>query len=137
METRNDMPIFGAAIPVGSILKDILADRGMTQRELANQLGMQPSHLSEMMKGARKITPQIAMDLERVLGGRASMWLKLQAQYDCNVIALREREARERATAEQDAASIIRIYDSIIEWCREGKRQWEARLQQGAVPASV
>lgn len=137
METRNDMPIFGAAIPVGSILKDILADRGMTQRELANLLGMQPSHLSEMMKGARKITPQIAMDLERVLGGRASMWLKLQAQYDCNVIALREREARERATAEQDAASIIRIYDSIIEWCREGKRQWEARLQQGAVPASV
>lgn len=137
METRNDMPIFGAAIPVGSTIKDVIKDKGYTQKEFAVLIGMQPSHFSELLKGKRRVTPEIATAMSDVLGGNPMTWLKMQAQYDCNVIALREREARERATAEQDAASIIRIYDSIIEWCREGKRQWEARLQQGAVSASV
>lgn len=131
METRNEIPVFGEAVPVGSIIRDILEERGMTQRDLARLLGMQPSHLNEMMKGARKITPRIAMDLERVLGGKAAVWINLQAQYDCNVLALKERESSVR-----DAASIIGIYDSIMDWCREGKRQWEL-FMRGAVASGV
>ena len=136
METRNDMPVFGMAVPPGSIIKDVLADRGMKQRELAQALDMQPSHLNEMLKGARRITPEIAVRLEQVLGGKATMWINLQTQYECNVAALKEREAAARKAEAIELKNIIDIYDSVIEWCRESKRRLEERLQM-PVPAGA
>lgn len=111
METRNNIPVFGAAIPVGSTIKDMLADKGYSQKEFAKEMGIQPSHFNELINGKRKVTPEIAMCLEKLLGIKATTWLNMQAQYDCNLLALQERNIKE-----QEAFDILQTYNTVIDW---------------------
>lgn len=111
METRNNIPVFGVAVPVGNTIKDMIADNNYSQKDFAKEMGMQPSHLNELLKGKRKVTPEIAMRLEKLLGIKATTWLNMQAQYDCNVLALQER-----AIQEQEAYNIVMAYNNVIEW---------------------
>ena len=88
METNKKMvPLDGAkpAVPMhpGSILGEELKSRGLRQKDFANSVGMQPSHLSALIHGARNFTPEIASRIESGLKGiSASFWIKLQAQYN-------------------------------------------------------
>ncbi len=120
METRNNIPVFGVAVPVGNTIKDMIADKNYSQKDFAKEMGMQPSHLNELLKGKRKVTPEIAMQLEKLLGVKATTWLNMQAQYDCNVLALQER-----AIKEQEAYNIVLAYDKVIEWRLIIKRKCE------------
>ncbi len=90
METKNNIPIFGVAVPVGSTIKEMIRCKKYTQKEFAKEIGMQPSHLNELLNGKRRLTPKIAMQLERVLNIKAITWLNMQAQYDRNLLALQE-----------------------------------------------
>ena len=66
MATKNEAPALMAIHP-GSILKEELAERGISQKNFAKSIEMQPSHLSEIIKGKRSITKQVADKLEEVL----------------------------------------------------------------------
>lgn len=52
-------------------MKSELEERGLKQKAFAAQIGMQPSHLNELLKGKRNITPAIAQKLEEALGIKA------------------------------------------------------------------
>jgi len=89
MAVNNFEPIPYYVVPPGEILKAEIRERKIRQKTMAEQIGMRPSHFSELLKGKRSITKYIAVKLESILGISASEWLRLQAQYDYEV-AVRE-----------------------------------------------
>ena len=74
------------AIHPGEVLGEELKSRGISQKEFAQSVGMQATHLSALIHGMRNITPALAAKLETGLPGiTASFWLGLQAQYNLDV----------------------------------------------------
>lgn len=59
MATRNEAPALMAIHP-GSILKEELIERSISQKDFAKMISMQPSHLNEIIKGKRSITKPAA-----------------------------------------------------------------------------
>jgi HTH-type transcriptional regulator/antitoxin HigA len=65
----------------GEVLEEYLAVRGMTKAELAARCGRPTKTVSEIIHGKAAITPDTALQLERVLGRPASLWQNLEANY--------------------------------------------------------
>lgn len=67
----------------GEILAEVyLSQLGWTQTKLAEELGCAHRKVNEIVNGKRSITPDFAIDLERVLGTEADMWVRIQGEYD-------------------------------------------------------
>ena len=69
------------AVPPGATIKEQIQDRGMTQKELAERLGVSEKHMSKLINGEVQLTMDIAYRLEMVLGIPASFWCNLEARY--------------------------------------------------------
>lgn len=78
--------------PPGETLAEVLQARCMAQSELADRTGRTPKLVNEIVKGKAPITPETALQLERVLSIPASFWNNRQRRYD-EFIA-HEREVR-------------------------------------------
>lgn len=65
----------------GYHLKLEIKFRNLSKKKVAEELGIKPSHLSEIFSGKRNITPKIAIMLESILDYSASRWLSLQNKY--------------------------------------------------------
>ncbi len=66
----------------GETLKEILEDRGMSQRELAVRTDVTEPHVSSVVNCQKAISVSYAKKLEYALGIDASFWVNLQANYD-------------------------------------------------------
>lgn len=66
----------------GSILKAALNERKLSQKEFAKAVGVQPSHVSEIIKGTRRMTPAFAHAVAEVLGLSAENLISLQLAVD-------------------------------------------------------
>lgn len=67
----------------GEILEGLyLSERGLNQTELAKMIGCTHAKVNQIINGRRGITPEFALQLERVLGTSAEMWVNLQAAWD-------------------------------------------------------
>lgn len=99
METsRIDKQIPFMAIHPTEIVKDEITERGMSQKELAERLDMKASNVSRMFREKENITSALATKLEMALGIKAEYWLKAQAEYNKNLIAIEQRNEREHAS---------------------------------------
>ena len=96
MVTRNEAPALMAIHP-GSILKEELIERGISQKDFAKMISMQPSHLSEIIKGKRSITKPVADKLEEVLGIPSIDWVNLQIGFEYDTQQNAERQIAEMA----------------------------------------
>lgn len=70
------------AFPPGDTLAEVLEMRPMSQVELAERIGLTPKTVNEIIKGKAPVTPDTALQLERVLGLPASFWDSLQRRFD-------------------------------------------------------
>ncbi len=77
MNTRIPAETF----PPGEYLSDELDARGWSQAEFADIIGRPASAVSQIVKGKRAITPEIAKELAAALGTGAELWLNLEAAY--------------------------------------------------------
>lgn len=77
--------------PGEMLLEEFLISRKMTQATLAQELGWTRARLNEMIKGKRDIAADSALDLARVLGTSAKLWMNLQATFDLDK-AIRKRK---------------------------------------------
>jgi addiction module HigA family antidote len=75
----------------GEVLEDYLAAAGMTKAELAARCGRPMKTISEIIHGKTAITPETALQLERVLGRPASLWQNLEANYRLHLAVRGER----------------------------------------------
>ena len=66
----------------GEIIKDEIIARGLTQKELAEQMGVSYTVFNEILNGKRPVTTEYALLLEAALGTDANIWLGLQADYN-------------------------------------------------------
>lgn len=65
----------------GETLLEILENLGMTQAQLAERTGRPKKTINEIIKGKAAITPDTALQLERVLGVSASFWNQREQHY--------------------------------------------------------
>ncbi len=82
MTKRTDRLVSNLAIHPGEFLEEEIEFIGMTRREFAERTGMAVHVISEIIQGERDITDDVAVELERVLGSPAHMWMNSQARYD-------------------------------------------------------
>lgn len=66
----------------GEMIKDEIEYRGITQKELAAEIGLPASVLNEVLNGKRAVTTEYALLLEAALGIEADLWLRLQSDYN-------------------------------------------------------
>ena len=66
----------------GEVLKDELEFRGISQRNLAKEMGVSYSALNEVLNGKRSLNPELAMMMEAALGVDAAPLLAMQNEYD-------------------------------------------------------
>ena len=90
METQYKNILADVAIPPGEHLKEILEYQGITQKELAARMGRPEKTISGIATGKVAITPDTALELERVLGVSAKFWLNLEADYQLTKAHIKE-----------------------------------------------
>jgi HTH-type transcriptional regulator/antitoxin HigA len=75
-ELHSDLPI-----PPGEYLEEVLETLGMSKAELARRMGRPATKISAIFKGEKTITPETAMQLEKVVGVPANIWLGLESEF--------------------------------------------------------
>jgi HTH-type transcriptional regulator / antitoxin HigA len=78
--------------PPGDTLLEALETRSMSQAELALRTGRPLKTINEIIKGKTAITPETALQLERVLNIPASFWINREQQYRESLARRDERE---------------------------------------------
>lgn len=70
----------------GEILhEEFLKSLGVSQYRLANDIGVPPRRINEIVLGKRGITADTALRLGRYFGTSPQFWMNLQARYDLEV----------------------------------------------------
>jgi addiction module HigA family antidote len=62
--------------------EEFLAPGGLTQRELADRIGVPYQRINEIVNGRRGITASTALRLSRFFGTSADYWLNIQLRWD-------------------------------------------------------
>ena len=87
MATRNENPAPFMAVHPGMMIKPELEECGISQKDFAKMLGVQASHLSEVLNGKRALTKDLAVKIEGAIGLPAKMLLSAQTQYDLESVS--------------------------------------------------
>lgn len=94
----------------GSILGMELKQRGFSQKKFAAQIDIQPSHLSEVIRGKRSFNRALADKLEAAIGIPSQHWMQLQMRYDNKV-----KEADLQNNVELGANNVLIGYDEVYD----------------------
>lgn len=70
----------------GTVLKDEIEYRGISQRQLAKDMGIAYSALNEILNGRRPISEKTALLFEAALGVNAEPLLRLQVHYNMQIM---------------------------------------------------
>lgn len=84
-------------VPPGWVLGERLEVQGMSHAELARRCGRSPKLISEIVAGKAPLEPETALQLEKVLGVDASVWLGIESDYRLH--RARENEAEGAAAS--------------------------------------
>jgi addiction module HigA family antidote len=88
------------ASPPGMMLEEWLEENQITQSEVAQRSGHATKTINQIIKGLAPISPQMALDLEKVTGVPASLWGNMEAQYRQFLAREAEREVLAEASEE-------------------------------------
>ena len=97
----------------GETISDLLKDRGMTQKELAQRACVSEAFLSDVIRGKKDISKGLAKGLEYVFGTPCSFWLNLQANYDAELITLTDRNS-----PDPDEKTVLKSIGEIVNWLK-------------------
>ena len=85
----------------GEILKEEIEFRKLSQRQLAEQMGVTYSQLNEILNGKRQLSTEVALLFEAALGMNAEPLLNMQLRYNLH-------------TARHNASFVHRLKASIV-----------------------
>ncbi|AOW52295.1 TPA: HigA family addiction module antidote protein [Legionella pneumophila subsp. pneumophila] len=92
------------------LLEEFLLPMGISQNKLANDIGVPPRRINEIVHGKRSITADTDLRLSRALGTSEGFWLGLQADYD-----LEEKKASIKSKLEK-IKSLISFEETISKY---------------------
>jgi addiction module HigA family antidote len=75
------------------LLEDFMKPMGISARQLAADIDVSPSRISELVNSQRPITADTALRLGIFFGMEPRFWLNLQSEYDMRVA---DRDLREK-----------------------------------------
>ena len=64
------------------LLEEFLRPMGISQNKVANEIGVPPRRINEIVHGKRAISADTAVRLAKYFGTTEAFWLGLQADYD-------------------------------------------------------
>jgi addiction module HigA family antidote len=79
--------------PGGILLEEFMKPMGITGRQLASDIDVSPSRVSEIVNGSRPISADTALRLGLFFSMEPRFWMNLQAEYDLRMMK-RDREAK-------------------------------------------
>lgn len=95
----------------GSLLRKELKRKGLTQRKFAEEVGMRPSHVSEVISGKRPVSKAMALKFQEALGVPAEEWVSLQVKVDVNgTLGNSEIKAAEELDKFDDILSLKELF---------------------------
>jgi addiction module HigA family antidote len=68
------------------LLEDFMKPLGLSQYRVANDIGVAPLRINQIVRGKRAITADTALRLARYFGTTPGIWLRLQARYELEVV---------------------------------------------------
>ena len=110
----------------GEILKDELECRGMSQRKLAEDMGISYTILNEILNGHRPLTEKTALLFEAALGIDSEPLMRLQTKY--NMRSIRQIV---HGTTDQTAP-----YRSVILECQRSNQNLHPSWQHPLTPTA-
>jgi len=75
-------PLLDEIHPGEILLEDFMKPMGITARQLAADIDVSPSRISELVHGSRPVTADTALRLGLFFGMEPRFWLNLQSEYD-------------------------------------------------------
>jgi len=81
MKTKKIQPIHPGEI----LMEEFLSPLGLSQNQLANDIGVPPRRINEIVHGKRRITADTALRLARYFKMSPQFWLGLQMDYDLDI----------------------------------------------------
>ena len=81
------------AVHPGEILSETLEAKKISGAELARRTGLTIKHISQIINEKAPVTPETAIQLERILGVSATIWNNLDAHY--RLFMAKQSEIRE------------------------------------------
>lgn len=101
------------AIPPGEYLEEVIGELGMSKDELATRMARPASKLSQIFKGEKAITADTALQLEKVVGVPAHIWLGLESEYRLALVRQEKAHEQELLKAEAGLADIFCYQDLV------------------------
>ena len=97
----------------GTILRDVLKQRGIRQSELAERTGLTAKHINQIVTGNIGISGDVALLLERTLGIDARIWTRADADYQAYASKQKARAqiGEFSAWADEFDTATLRRYD--------------------------
>lgn len=89
------------AVHAGEIIKEEIEARGISQKALAESLGVSYTMLNEILNTKRSVSSEFALLIEAALGISAEMLMGIQLRYNL-------QRARENCTVKRKIAAISR-----------------------------
>ena len=77
---RAGRPSIRMLTPVGEHIKQACIDAGMTEVEVADELGITQSHFSNILYGRNGLSWDRAVLLAKILGGSLDVWADLSEE---------------------------------------------------------
>lgn len=90
----------------GEILKEEIEYRGISQRKLAERMGIGHSVLNEILNARRPVTEKTAMMFEAALGVEAEPLMRLQMRYNVR-IAQKDKSFMQRLDNIRKIAAVL------------------------------
>lgn len=121
---RNENLRPARLVSPGAVLRRELEARRWSQKDLAEITGRPEQAISEIVQGAKRITPETALDLGKAFGTSPDLWLGLESSYR---LRLGERE-KSREKAEKAIERRARVY-RLVPVRELLKRGWIKRAE--------
>ncbi len=67
------------------LMEEFIQPMGLSQNQLANDIGVAPRRINEIIHGNRRITADTALRLARYFKMSPQFWLGLQMDYDLDI----------------------------------------------------
>lgn len=96
----------------GEFIAEELEERGWSQADLAEILGKAPGMVNELIKGKRKVSPDIAEGLSAAFGTSAEYWTNLETAYQ--IWILRKRRDHPSVSLRKARLMSIAPYRELI-----------------------
>ncbi len=103
--TANNLEPFEPTHP-GEVIKDELEYRGISQKQLAQKIGVSGSLLNEVLNGKRSLNTHLALLIAAALDIDAEPLLSLQTKYDM-IMAKRSQSFMQRINSIRKIAAAL------------------------------